>query len=294
MPSRTSQLFRCLSFQILVCVVLCYGQAFAGDQDSSLKIDEDPLWEVGVGGFMGWLPDYPAAGENTRRSIVIPYLVYRGEYWRVGDDDERGAISRRFIRDDRFELDLTFSAAFPVDSEDNEAREGMPDLDYLFGIGPQMIFKLINEPGDRKLNLNLQARAIYSTDLSSIKHRGYVFNPKLNYTQEHVTDLDLEVYTRVGPVFATEKTMDYFYEVAPEFATLDRPAYNAETGYLGTYLTLGATKRFNSRFRLFVGAQVGIHQGASNRDSPLFEDELNLSIFSAFSWTFYHSDQPAR
>ena len=257
-------------------------------------MEQKPLWEVGVGGFWGRLPDYPASSETTARSIAIPYLVYRGEYWRVGDDDERGAISRRFLKSDRFELDLTFSGSFPVDSGDNRAREGMPDLDYLFGIGPQLIFKLIDEPGRRELNLNLQARAVYSTDFSSLDHRGYLFNPKLSYTQEHVTGLDLEVSTRVGPVFATEKMLDYFYEVTPEFATLERPAYDAEAGYLGSYLSLGVTKRLSKRLRLFVGTQIGMHHGASNRDSPLFEDELNLSVFSAFSWTFFHSERSAR
>ena len=294
MTDSTAASGKRLPIVALAMLGLACGQALASQQDAELFSEQKPLWEVGVGGFWGSLPDYPASGETTSRSIAFPYLVYRGEYWRVGDDDERGAISRRFLRGDRFELDLTFSAAFPVDSEDNRAREGMPDLDYLVGVGPQLIIKLINEPGRRELNLNLQVRSIYSTDLSSINHRGYVFNPKLGYSQEHVTDLDLEVFTRVGPIFATEEMMDYFYEVSPEFATLERPAYDAKAGYLGTYLTLGATKRFNSRFRLFVGTQIGLHNGAANSDSPLFEEDLNLSFFSAFSWTFFHSDQPAR
>jgi outer membrane scaffolding protein for murein synthesis (MipA/OmpV family) len=294
MTHRTAALRKYFPVVMMVFLILVFEQVLAGQQDAKQSMDNKPLWEVGVGGFWGWLPDYPAASEYTARSIAVPYLVYRGEYWRVGDEDDRGAVSRRLLKNDRFELDLTFSAAFPVDSGDNDARDGMPDLDYLFGIGPQLIFKLINEPGRRKLNLNLQTRAVYSTDFSSLKHQGYVFNPKLNYTQEHITDLDLEVSARLGPIFATEKMMDYFYQVGPEFATFERPAYNAKAGYLGSYLTLGVTKRFNSRFRLFVGTQIGIHNSAANTDSPLFEDELNLSIFSAFSWTFIHSDQPAR
>jgi len=181
-----------------------------------------------------------------------------------------------------------------VDSGSNDARRDMPDLDFLFGIGPQMIFKLINEPGHRKLNFSLQARAVYSTDFSSLDDRGYVFNPKLHYSHHHVTGLDLNVSTSVGPIFATEKLMDYFYEVDPEFVTPSRPAYDADSGYLGTNITLGVSKRFNSRFRLVAGTRLGIHSGATNDDSPLFKDKLNLGVFTAFAWSFAQSERPAR
>jgi len=271
-----------------------FGQARAESTEQSQPNGAKPLWEAGVGAFAGWLPDYPAAGENTVRTIAVPFLIYRGDFLRVGGDENRGAISGRFLKNDKFELDVSISAAFPVDSTDNEDRRGMPDLDFLFGIGPQLIFKLINEPGHRKLNLNLQTRAVFSTDFSSISSRGYVFNPKLNYTQNHLTDLDLKLFTSVGPVFATEKLMDYFYEVPPEFVSPVRPAYDADAGYLGSNITLSLSKRFNRRFRVLLGTQLGIHTGATNRDSPLFKDDMNLSVFTAFSWSFFQSKRLAR
>jgi hypothetical protein len=202
-------------------------------------------------------------------------------------------VSGRFIKSGLFEFDVSLSAAFPVDSGSNNARRGMPDLDFLFGIGPQLRFKLINDPGHRKLNLNVQARAVYSTDFSSVDSRGYVFNPKLNYTREHVTDLDLNVFTSVGPIFATEKLMDYFYQVDPEFVTPERPAYDADAGYLGSNITVAVSKRFNSKFRLLLGTRLGIHTGATNDDSPLFRDELNLSVFTAFMWSMFQSAERA-
>jgi hypothetical protein len=279
---------------VLVFVSFAFGQACA-DSKAEKKPDEGkPLWEFGVGAFSGWLPDYPAAGQNTVRTIAVPVPIYRGDILRVGGEENRGAVSGRFIKNDRFEFDVSLSGAFPVDSGSNNARRDMPDLDYLFGIGPQLRFKLINEPGRRKLNFNVQARAVYSTDLSSIDSRGYVFNPKLNYTRQHVSDLDLNVFTSVGPIFATEKLMDYFYQVDPEFVTPTRPAYDADAGYLGSNMTLGVSKRFNKRFRFMLGTRLGIHTGATNDDSPLFKDELNVSVFSAFIWSIYQSEELAR
>jgi hypothetical protein len=279
---------------LLALVVFGFGQACAESEEAKPLNTARPLWEAGVGGFAGSLPDYPAAGENTFHAFALPFVVYRGDFLRVGGEENEGAISGRFIKSERFEFDITLSGAFPVDSGSNSARRDMPDLDYLFGIGPQLIFRLINESGHRKLNLNLQARSVFSTDLSSLDHRGYVFNPKLSYIHEHVTGLDLKVFANAGPIFATEKLMDYFYEVDAEFVTPGRPAYDADAGYLGSNITLGISKLFNSRFRLILGARLGIHHGAANDDSPLFKDKLNLGVFSAFAWTFVQSERPAR
>ena len=274
-------------------MLFAFEQVFAESKAEKPFNGGKPLWEFGIGAFAGWLPDYPAAGQNTVRTMAVPVPIFRGEIWRVGGEENRGAVSGRFIKNDRFEFDVSLSAAFPVDSGSNNARRGMPDLDFLFGIGPQMRFKLINEPGHRKLNFNLQARAVYSTDFSSVDHRGYVFNPKLSYTREHVGDLDLKVFTGAGPVFATEKLMDYFYQVDPDFVTPTRPAYDADAGYLGSNITLAVSKRFNSRFRLLLGTRLGIHSGATNDDSPLFKDELNFSVFTAFMWSIYQSEELA-
>ena len=273
---------------MLAIIIFSFGQAVAESEEVR------PLWEAGIGGFAGSVPDYPAAGQNTFRALALPYLIYRGDILRVGGEENRGAISGRFIKNDWFELDVSLSAAFPVDSDNNSARRDMPDLDFLFGIGPQLIFKLVNEPGHRRLNFNLQARSIYSTDFSSINHRGYVFDPEFNYTHEHVTDLDLKVFTSVGPIFASEKLMDYFYEVKDQYVTPSRQAYDADAGYLGTNITLGVSKRFNNRFRLILGTRLGLHHGATNDDSPLFREKLNLGIFTAFTWSFKQSELPAR
>ena len=279
---------------ILVFILCVFEQSFADSKKEKTADDAKPLWELGVGAFSGWLPDYPAAGQNTVRTIAVPVPIYRGDILRVGGEENRGAVSGRFINKDRYEFDVSLSGVFPVDSGSNNARRDMPDLDFLFGVGPQLIFKLINEPGRRKLNINLQARAIYSTDFSSLDHRGFVFNPKLNYALEHVGALDLRLSTSIGPLFGTERLMDYFYEVKPKYATSSRLAYEADTGYLGTNITLGVSKRFDKSLRLIVGTRLGVHSGATNDDSPLFKDEVNVSVFTAFAWTFFQSEERAR
>lgn len=282
----------CYCFALAAVLVRC-DVVFAEAAGAAPSYETKPLWEAGVGGFSGWLPDYPAAGQNTFRALALPFVIYRGDFLRVGGEDNRGAVSGRLLKNELFEFDISLSAAFPVDSGSNDARQDMPDLDFLFGIGPQLIFKLVNQPDGRKLNLNLQARAIYSTDFSSIDDRGYVFNPKLSYSQENVSDLGVKLFASAGPIFATEKLMDYFYQVDPKYVTPRRSAYDADAGYLGSNITLGLSKRINSRFRVILGTRLGVHYGAANSDSPLFRDDLNLGVFSAFAWTFSKSQRPA-
>jgi len=68
-----------------------------------------PKLEAGIGGGGGWLPDYPAAGQNHVQGIAVPFLIYRGEILR---SDDRGVRSR-FYDGEALGLDLSFSGAFP-------------------------------------------------------------------------------------------------------------------------------------------------------------------------------------
>ena len=109
-----------------------------------------------------------------------PYFIYRGETIRIGD----GSIARAVAIDKSwYELDLSLAGSFNANSEGNEARVGMPDLDFIFELGPQLKLRLskfeFEQHGKAELLLNLQARAVFSTDFSSIHKRGYVFQPVL-------------------------------------------------------------------------------------------------------------------
>ena len=61
----------------------------------------------------------------------------------------------------------------------------------------------------------------------------------------------------------------YYSEVKSRFAREDRPAYQADNGYIGTELSLGATWGPWERLRLFGGVQLGYWKGSANEDSPL-------------------------
>jgi hypothetical protein len=128
-----------------------------------------PLWELGVIGGGGYLPDYPAADENNFQGIALPFAIYRGDFLRLG---ERGAARGILTDSERIEIDLGVDAAFPVDSDDNDAREGMDHLDYLIELGPRVTWRVLPRSHRDDLFLALATRAVVSTDIRNWRYQG--------------------------------------------------------------------------------------------------------------------------
>jgi len=138
--------------------------------------EEKPLWEVGAGLAFLHMPDYRGSDEKRFLLLPYPYLVYRGDILKV----ERERISGRIFKTDRLLLDFSLFGNVPVDSSKNTARSGMPDLDPTFEIGPSLNITLLKNRQDHyKLSLALPVRAVFSTNLSSLRHEGWVFSPRL-------------------------------------------------------------------------------------------------------------------
>jgi MipA family protein len=253
--------------------------------------EDQPLWEVGVAGFGGYTADYPAAGENHFNGIGAPFVIYRGDILRLGD----GSLARgRFIKTDRIEFDVSFNGSFPVDSDDNIAREGMPNLDFLGEVGPQLTMTLAKPARGTKINLAIPVRAVFSTDLSNLEFRGIMINPKLIFRHQNPSASGFRINLSLGPIFATTELMEYFYGVEPQFARSDRPVFDADAGYLGTELNLGFSKHFSDRIRGFVGSRLGYYGGSANEKSPLYRKDINASFGLGLAWSFYQSDRKGR
>src|SRR5690606_32117140 len=220
--------------------------------------------------------------------IALPYLVYRGEFLRA---DEKGLVRGRFVKSRDFELDVSLSGSFSVESDDNDARRGMPDLDYLVEVGPRLQWTIARAAKWAKLDFELPVRAVLSTDLKSVDYRGVLAEPEVAY--QHANFLNSGVGLKLGlsASFADEELQDYFYEVEPRFAAAGRPAFDAEAGYLGSRLQLVLTKPFGPALRAFAAGRVDFHQGAANEDSPLFRDDVTYGFGAGLIWSFFQSER---
>lgn len=271
------------------CATATAADADAGDAPVMI---ERPLWELGFGAGALVQPHYPSSDEYQVRGLGLPYVVYRGDILRIGDGQSARAVA---AENSFYELSLSFDAAFDAESEGNELREGMPDLDFIFEVGPQLIFHLqkfeFSDTSRSEFQLALQGRAAFSTDFGRIDHHGYVFEPMLRYRHYGLFHPQLEGTVSLKPLWATRDVHGYFFDVANDFSTASRSSYRARGGYFGTGLNFSGTWHINEKARMFFGIQTSFYQGAENVRSPLFEKKFNAGFAVGLVWSLIESER---
>ena len=206
----------------------------------------------------------------------------------MGDEDDK-PVRTRIFRRDRIKLDLDFGLNLPVDSDDIDEREGLPDLDLLVEAGPELQLQFEEDlPGD--FFLSLQTRGAWSFDGLSTSWRGVVAGTEFKY---EVPPGKATYSVRVTPEWASQDYMDFFYGVDDKFALPDRPAYEAKSGYLGTVAVFSYGREISRQFEIRTGLRAGFYQGAKNEDSPLFTTDNTTEVYFAFLWKFWESERRA-
>jgi len=274
---------------LAVIAALPVATPAAAQQDPFATVK--PKYELGAIGGVAFTPDYPASDQTHAHPLILPYLVYRGEHLY---SDERGPAARLLnLRDMKF--DISVSGSFPASSGDNNARNGMPDLDFIGEIGPRLEVTLARAARDAKIDFELPLRAAISTDLSSrIDFRGFVLAPELAYQNDDFFQTGTRFKLGIKANFATAKLADYFYQVDNAFATANRPAFDAKGGYMGSTLQFTLIRPFNERIKLIALGKLDYLGGAENRASPLFRDTFNASAGIGLVISLFVSDELVR
>jgi outer membrane scaffolding protein for murein synthesis (MipA/OmpV family) len=252
--------------------------------------EEKPVWELGVGPFFLAQPDYRGSDETNGYVYPFPYVVYRGDRFRVDRDGIRGLL----FETDRVEFDLSVFGSPPVDSSDNAAREGMPDLDATLEIGPVLSVTIAQDaPRDFgwRLRFRVPVRYAFTTDFSNVGTAGWVTWPHLNLdTRQRFWGGEWWLGFNVGPQYATRQYNNYFYSVPTQFATPTRPAYEAPGGYGGTIFLASLSRRFK---RFWAGGYLRYDNlsGAVFDESPLVKSSSYFSAGLAVAWVFAESSE---
>ncbi|MEK8089353.1 MipA/OmpV family protein [Thermithiobacillus plumbiphilus] len=251
-----------------------------------------PRWELGLGTAVLNTPDYRGADQGQTYVLPLPYVIYRGEVLRVS----RGGVKGTLFRSQRLHLDMSLNASTPVESEGNEARRGMPDLDPSFELGPSLQVVLRKTSGPLPgMSLRLPVRGVLAVarDFGRAEYVGWVAAPDLSLNWQGEGRRPWRAGMTLGPLFGDRSYHDYYYSVDPAFATADRPAYQARAGYSGMRLAGAVTRRLD---KIWAGAffRYDDLSGVVFEDSPLLREKHALMTGFGIAWVFAESRAKAR
>lgn len=248
--------------------------------------DTLPLWELGAGAAGAYLPDYRGSDEARTYVLPLPYFIYRGEFLKA----DREGLRAEFFDSRYLELTVSLGATVPVNSEDNKARAGMPDLRPTVELGPILEIHLLQDASKiNKLDIRLPLRAALTWEDGSPRHVGTLFFPHLSFDHRfRFAGGGWNFGVLGGAYFGDRRYHDYFYGVAPQFATPDRPAYTARGGFAGWQSIVALSGRIK---RTWFGAFIKADslRGAVFQDSPLVRRRQNLSAGLGVSYVFAES-----
>ena len=250
-----------------------------------LAAEDQPLWELGAGVAAFSFPAYRGSDQTNNFLLPVPHFTYHGDFLKADRQGIRGSL----FDSDWLDLSVSLALSPPVSSDDLKARAGMPDLEGTFEIGPQMdITFWRSENRARFVKLLLPLRAAITLE-GAPKDIGLVFHPKLNMD---ITDIPgmpgWNLGMLAGPLFGDKRQHAYYYTVAPQYATADRPAYEAKAGYAGMQYLVALSKRFP---KYWVGGFVRYDSlsGATFDNSPLVRQKDYVAAGIAITWVLGES-----
>ncbi len=247
---------------------------------------DEALWDIGLGVSAAHIPHYIGADEGENYVLPFPYIVYRGEKLKIDRNFVHGEIFTR----GNWRAEWSLSGSPPVDSDDNRAREGMPDIDAIGEAGPSLMYTLSSSENSL-WRVELPVRKAVSTDWHSVDDRGWISNPllRVNYRWQNVQSRWLFEGT-LGPVYANERYNDYFYDVDARYQTAERATYDAEGGRSGWRMSLGISRR---QQQWWWGAFIRYMNidDAVFAESPLVKQHESWLVGVAFAWIWRSSKQ---
>jgi len=275
---------------LLVLFTLPLSANLLAVESEESELQRYPLYEMGAGLLSVSFPDYPGASHNRQVSFPFPSLSYRGDILRSkADEGVRGRfINRRYV-----ELDFSADGSLASDIKDNKVREGMPDLDTVLEIGPILIFHLKQATLSNQLQVDfhLPLRYVFSTDLSSVRQLGVTINPFLKLKVKNLFHHEDLLQFTIGMKYASEGLQDYYYEVAPQYQTAQRPAFDAQPGLMEQSMSLLIFQPITLKKGLWIfgGLIRGNFKHVVNRDSTLLAKDINTSLALGIYYNFYRS-----
>ena len=230
-------------------------------------------------GYLGIKTLHYAGSDQTKDyNLALPYVYYKGDTVEA----ENGFLNTTFLSTRFLSIKLSFGINPEVESETNKARTGMDKLNYNFGIGPIAIFHIIKgESFSMQLESNI--RREFETDFQYTSAFGVT---QTNYLRFSFKGESWSSELSFGKIYGDVGYHKYYYEVATEFATADRAAYEAKEGNTGNIAIFSFKKRIGDFLFIPFVRHINI-KDAVYVDSPLVKQDEYYLFGMGFFYLFF-------
>ena len=274
---------------ILISLMLSLGCIFYSTLcRAESAVIKEPLWEIGVVGAGAYMPHYRGSDAYTWWALPMPYVIYRGEFIRATREGVRGI----FFDSADFESSISIFGNPPV-PDDNEARQGMPELDALFEIGPSLKWFFLGRHPVKKLYLTGSLRAASSINFDggvNFEYQG--FNGELNliyHNRQFYKSHGFKYFLKAGLNMADHKLNSYFYDVPTMYITPERSAFQSDGGYAGFSLAASVQQDITENISIGFYSRWDNLNGAVYDSSPLVKEQNNFIAGFALVWKMARS-----
>ncbi|HID36861.1 MAG TPA: MipA/OmpV family protein [Ghiorsea sp.] len=272
-------MLKIIALMILLFPMFCY----AADVEENIK---QPLWEFGVGFGGSSLPQYIGSDERYAIPFVFPYLIYRGENWRV----DTAGIKNKVVDSEKYTIELSLSGGLPV-RNDNQARIDMPELLLNAEIGAKLNWYL-SESEYESWIVRLPVRGV--VDIAG-KYNGWVIDPVLTRKYYHpVKHGFLKTYVDVGFQYNSSLYHETYYGVDTQYVTPNRAAYQAKQGLHSLFAKMWIKYPWSKKTEVFATLQARSLAAGVVSDSPLVKDNTYATLTLGAIWLFSTSDEMVR
>lgn len=267
---------------ILTLLVLRSAYALANEAVDLTESQNKTEWSMGIGLGAFNYNHYPGAKKTNNLFFPTPYFTFKSPRFEI----DRG-IKSFLYHSKTIVLNISADFGLPVDSDETQARKGMPDLDLMIQVGPSLEF-LLSDKNYFDIRFEVPLRVAYALDFKQAENIGYLIEPRFSFNHHRSAKTGLAHKATVGLKFATQDFHQYYYDVADEFVTADRAAFNSDSGYGGSFLKYRISYKSDD-FVYWAFFRYQSLRGAVFEDSPLVLEKDYYFIGIGFAWIFANS-----
>lgn len=279
------RIFKTLLCASLLLVSVCHA-------DETTDEASEAYWEFGAGFGAVRFEQYPASDEFSFLALPAPTFQYRGKILRA--DDRDGAHVYLFKGKD-LSVELSGEGNPALESSNNTARKGMDNLPWMAALGPQLVYR-----GIENVELSLGVYQAITTDFMMTRAAGNIFDLRAVYKLDFPFTpgglWEEDGFSTAQFSFAlksaTKEFNALYFDVPAQDATATRPEYDADAGFLSYNISYYQSFK-SGRMALYVGASVANYEFSANRNSPLHKSDHNIMGLIGMNYTLTESARPA-